>query len=48
MTPAEIDDLKGNNGLRKDFLATMSTLAQYNEGYIGPGHCDEDQTSAAH
>ena len=47
-TPAEIDDLKGNKGLRKDFLATMSTLAQYNEGYIGPGHCDEDQTSAAH
>jgi hypothetical protein len=48
-TPAEIAALKGKNGnaLRAEFIALAGTLASYNEGDIGPGHCDEDDTSAA-
>jgi len=47
-TPAEIAELKGKNGkeLRAEFIALAGTLASYNEGDIGPGHCDEDGTSA--
>lgn len=28
--------------IRQDFLNTATILANYNEGLIGPGHCDDD------
>ena len=40
-TPAEIGALKGNDAIRQEFLAAADVLASYNEGDIGPGHCDE-------
>lgn len=48
-TPADIAALKGKNGnaVRAQFIALAGTLGSYNEGEIGPGHCDEDGTSAA-
>jgi hypothetical protein len=50
-TPAQIGALKGNNAIRQQFIALAGTLGSYNEGLIGPGHCDEDgsttQTAAA-
>ncbi|HLE88624.1 MAG TPA: hypothetical protein VI733_01060, partial [Candidatus Limnocylindria bacterium] len=48
-TPAEIAALKGKNGktLRAQFVTLAGTLASYNEGGIGPGHCDEDPPSSA-
>ena len=30
-----------SKSVRADFIATASTLDQYNNGYIGPGHCSE-------
>ncbi len=42
-TPAQAAELKGKAA--KDLRALASTLASYNEGLIGPGHCDEDSTS---
>ena len=47
-TPAQIAELKGKNGkeLRAEFISLAGTLAAYNEGKIGPGHCDEDRHSA--
>ena len=38
-TPAQIADLKGNDPVRKQFVAISETLDQYNQGEIGPGHC---------
>ena len=48
-TDEYVATLKGKNGkeLRAQFVALAGTLASYNEGDIGPGHCDEDQTSGA-
>jgi hypothetical protein len=45
--PAQIAALKGKNGkaLRVQFIDLAGTLGAYNEGAIGPGHCDEDGTS---
>jgi hypothetical protein len=40
-TPAAIGELKGNDPLRQAFIAAADVLASYNEGDIGPGHCDE-------
>jgi hypothetical protein len=40
-TPAQIGALSGSNALRKQFIALAGTLGSYNEGLIGPGHCDE-------
>ena len=42
-TPASIAFLRGNQ--KAVWIATAGTLGQYNEGLIGPGHCDEDGTS---
>lgn len=39
-TPSYIGSLKGNNSLRQQFLSLASILASYNEGLIGPGHCE--------
>jgi hypothetical protein len=39
--PAVIGALKGNNALRKEFVAAAGTLGSYNEGLIGPGHCED-------
>lgn len=39
-TPAQIGALKGSNALRKTFIEHAKILDQYNNGIIGPGHCD--------
>ena len=44
-TPDEAGALKGQD--RKAFTDLASILASYNEGAIGPGHCDEDGNSAS-
>lgn len=44
-TPTQIAALKGNNAVRKEFISLASTLDRYNNGLIGPGHCDEDSSS---
>lgn len=48
-TDEEIGALKGKNGnaLRAQFISLAGTLASYNEGLIGPGHCDEDAESGS-
>lgn len=40
-TPAQVAALKANNADRKLFISLASTLDQYNNGLIGPGHCSE-------
>lgn len=40
-TPAQIGALKGSNALRQQFVSLAGTLGSYNEGAVGPGHCDE-------
>lgn len=40
-TPAQIGALKGNNALRQQFINLAGILGDYNEGLIGPGHCDD-------
>jgi hypothetical protein len=40
-TPAAIGTLKGSDALRKQFVELAGILGSYNEGLIGPGHCDE-------
>ena len=40
-TPAQIGALSSSSSLRKQFVALAATLASYNEGLTGPGHCDE-------
>ncbi|MBE0481575.1 MAG: hypothetical protein IBX68_11435, partial [Dehalococcoidia bacterium] len=40
--PAQIGALKGNSSLRKLFISLADTLDKYNNGIIGPGHCDEE------
>ena len=46
-TPAEVAAAKGKGGkeLRAQFTSLAGLLASYNEGLIGPGHCDEDPES---
>jgi hypothetical protein len=44
-TPAQVAALKGNNQYRKQFIDLAGFLGDYNEGLIGPGHCDEDRCS---
>lgn len=39
-TPAQIAALKGNDATRKEFIELAGMLGSYNEGEIGPGHCD--------
>jgi hypothetical protein len=39
-TPAQIGALKGSNSVRQQFISLAETLGAYNEGQIGPGHCD--------
>jgi hypothetical protein len=42
-TPEDVANAKGKNGkeLRDQFIAAATILDNYNNGYIGPGHCDE-------
>lgn len=40
-TPAQIGALKANSAIRQQFISLAGTLGSYNEGTIGPGHCDE-------
>ncbi len=48
-TPAYVASLKGKSGkeLRSQFITLAGILGSYNEGLIGPGHCDEDATSGS-
>ena len=39
-TPAEIGGLKGSDALRQKFIQYAALLDQYNNGKIGPGHCN--------
>ncbi len=41
-TPGQVAGLKGNNAVRKQFVALAGLLGSYNEGAVGPGHCDEE------
>ena len=36
LAPTDIDD-----SMRMTFVALAKTLDAYNNGYIGPGHCDD-------
>jgi hypothetical protein len=47
-TPGDVAALKGKNGkeTRAQFIALAETLDAYNNGLIGPGHCDEDGNSS--
>lgn len=45
-TPDEIGDLRGNRPPRPRFLELAGLLDMYNNGLLGPGHCDEDSSSA--
>jgi hypothetical protein len=42
-TPAQIAALRGNNAVRKQFVALAGILDAYNNGLTGPGHCSDDQ-----
>jgi hypothetical protein len=44
-TPAEIAALRGNNSIRQKFIYLAGILGDYNEGFIGPGHCDDQRIS---
>lgn len=48
-TPDQVAALKGKGGkeLRAQFIELAGVLGSYNEGQIGPGHCDEDATSSS-
>jgi len=39
-TPAQIAALSGSSALRKKFIQYATLLGKYNNGEIGPGHCD--------
>ncbi|MCK5061434.1 hypothetical protein KAR28_02700 [Candidatus Parcubacteria bacterium] len=43
-TPEYVLDKKGKNGkeLRDDFISLAGIIDDYNNGYIGPGHCSEE------
>jgi hypothetical protein len=43
-TPEYINGLKGNNPIRQQFISLKNILGQYNDGEIGPGHCEESST----
>jgi hypothetical protein len=40
-TPDAIRGLRGNAPLRKQFVNLAGILDEYNNGIIGPGHCDD-------
>jgi hypothetical protein len=42
-TPAEVAEMKGKNGkeTRDQFIYLAGILDDYNNGYLGPGHCSE-------
>lgn len=46
-TPEYVASLKGKTGqvARSQLITWAGILADYNEGDLGPGHCDEDGTS---
>jgi hypothetical protein len=43
-TPDKIGKLKGSDAVRAQWINLAGILGSYNEGKIGPGHCDEDST----
>lgn len=40
-TPSGIGALSGDDPLRQEFISLAGTLDDYNNGVIGPGHCDD-------
>lgn len=45
-TPTQIGALKGQKAPRPQFITLAGILASYNQGTIGPGHCNEDTLSS--
>ncbi|MFC1789775.1 hypothetical protein ACFLYY_02230 [Patescibacteria group bacterium] len=47
-SPTEVEGMKGKNGkeTRNEFIELAGILGGYNEGLIGPGHCDEQNEQA--
>ncbi len=45
-TPDQIKELKGDDPLRQQFIDAKDVLDDYNNGIIGPGHCDDDPKSS--
>jgi hypothetical protein len=45
-TPSQVESLKGKSGgeTKDKFISLASILGSYNEGLIGPGHCDSDDS----
>jgi hypothetical protein len=46
-TPAQIAVMKSNNPVRQQFLSLASVLDDYNNGIIGPGHCEDEGEKSA-
>jgi hypothetical protein len=44
-TPAQVNALKANSNVRKQFITLAGILAAYNEGNMGVPHCSEDSSS---
>ena len=44
-TPAQVAALKGNSSVRAQFVNLATTLDNYNNGVVGPGHCSEQNSA---
>ncbi len=42
-TPAQVLGLSKNSAVKKSFTSLAETLDEYNNGEIGPGHCDDEE-----
>ncbi len=42
-TPAQVLAMKGNDEVKKSFTSLAGKLGEYNDGEIGPGHCDYEE-----
>ena len=45
--PAQVAAMANNNAIKKSFTTLGGILDKYNNGIIGPGHCDELQEKSA-
>jgi hypothetical protein len=42
-TPAQVQAMSNNSAVKKSFTSLAGTLDKYNNGEIGPGHCDDEE-----
>jgi hypothetical protein len=42
-TPAQVMAMSNNSAVKKSFTSLAGTLDKYNNGEIGPGHCDDEE-----